>query len=269
MSSPKQSSEFVWTYFYNGTGWTSAGVVFLTGLSNPAFAYSGIDGAIHLAEDCANAAVAIPRALMGVIVIGFVTSLTFCVSMLYSTSDFEGVGMSILPLFEIWLQATNTKAAIAFMIMVTIMAIFAINAAIQTASRLTWSFARDEALVGSKFIGRVNPSLGVPVWALIFNQIIALLIGITYLKATTAFAAIISSGLVLQQVCFCIPIVLLMMKGRSSSYLPSQGFRLGVAGWLFNSIAVVWTIVQTIFFNFPIFQPVTQDTMSKQTFQSI
>ena len=53
--------------------------------------YAGLDGAIHLAEDCKNAAQAVPRALMSTVAIGFVTSFAFAVSMTYSMSDFDAV----------------------------------------------------------------------------------------------------------------------------------------------------------------------------------
>lgn len=90
-SSPKPSNQSVWTEFVNSSGWSSDGVLFLTGLVNPNFIYSGLDGAIHLAEECTNAATAIPRALMSTVVIGFVTSFAFAVAMCYSYSDFDAV----------------------------------------------------------------------------------------------------------------------------------------------------------------------------------
>lgn len=93
-SSPKQPSEFVWTTFVNQTVWSSSGIVFLTGLVNPNFIYSGLDGAIHLAEECRNAAQAVPRALVSTIVIGFISSFVFVVAMTYSFSDLEAVLMS-------------------------------------------------------------------------------------------------------------------------------------------------------------------------------
>jgi choline transport protein len=51
--------------------------------------YAGIDGAIHLAEECKNAAVAVPQALISTMIIGFVTSFAFAVVMLYCTIDLE------------------------------------------------------------------------------------------------------------------------------------------------------------------------------------
>lgn len=53
--------------------------------------YAGIDGAIHLAEDCKNAAVVVPRALMSTIFIGFVTSIVFTITMMYCISDLDTV----------------------------------------------------------------------------------------------------------------------------------------------------------------------------------
>ena len=90
-STEKQSNEFVWKTFVNSSGWSSDGIVFLTGLTNPNYIYSGIDGAIHLAEECKNAATAIPKALMSTILIGFVTSFAFAVAMLYCIADFDAV----------------------------------------------------------------------------------------------------------------------------------------------------------------------------------
>lgn len=90
-SNPKQSSDFVWREFVNTSGWSSDGVVFLTGLVNPNFIFSGLDGAIHLAEECTNAAVAVPRALVSTVAIGFVTALVFAIGMCYSYHDFDAV----------------------------------------------------------------------------------------------------------------------------------------------------------------------------------
>lgn len=90
-SETKQDRAFVWTAFINQSGWSSRGIVFLTGLLNPNFIYSGLDGAIHLAEECTHSASTIPRALISTVVIGFVSSFAFSVSMLYSFTDIEPV----------------------------------------------------------------------------------------------------------------------------------------------------------------------------------
>lgn len=90
-STQKQTSEFVWTTFINDSGWTSDGLVFLTGLINPNYMFAGLDGVLHLAEECTNAPTAVPRALMSTVAIGFVSSFVFVISMLYSLSNFDQV----------------------------------------------------------------------------------------------------------------------------------------------------------------------------------
>jgi choline transport protein len=64
----------------------------------------------------------------------------------------------------------------------------AFNAVHQTASRLTWSFARDDALFFSRRFASVHPSLNVPVYSLLLNGLLVLLIGIVYVCSTTGMS---------------------------------------------------------------------------------
>lgn len=82
-----QPSSQVWATFLNDSGWSSGGVAFLTGLVTPNYMYAGIDGAIHLAEECKNASIVVPRALMSTLTLGFITSFFFIVAMIYCTND--------------------------------------------------------------------------------------------------------------------------------------------------------------------------------------
>lgn len=85
-----RTTDSVWTTFINESGWSN-GVAFLTGLVSPNYMYAGIDGAVHLAEECKNPGIVVPRALMSTVSIGFVTSFVFAVIMMYCTSDLEAV----------------------------------------------------------------------------------------------------------------------------------------------------------------------------------
>lgn len=86
-----QPSSFVWTDFLNFTGWSSKGVVFFIGLTAPNYMYAAVDGAVHLAEEVANPTRIIPRALLSTWLIGFVTTFTFSIAMMYSGQDFEAI----------------------------------------------------------------------------------------------------------------------------------------------------------------------------------
>ncbi|KAF7560390.1 hypothetical protein G7046_g3750 [Stylonectria norvegica] len=261
---PKQADSFVWGTFVNSSGWSSNGVVFLVGLVNPNFIYSGLDGAIHLAEECTHAAKTIPKALMATVVVGFITSFSFAIAMTYCTTDFDAVLASPLPIIEIWYQATNSNAAAAtFAVVLAICGCFAGLGCHQTASRLTYSFARDDALVLASKLSSVKVKFGVPMYSLLANGIVVAIIGCIYLGSTTAFNAMVSTGLILQQVSFAIPAGLLMWRKRSVRFLPKErSFRLGPFGWIANGLTVFLAVVALIFYCFPPGLPVTGGNMN-------
>lgn len=188
MAYPKMSSDMVWTTFVNNTGWDNNGIVFLTGLLNSAFMYSGLDSTIHLAEECTNPKRAIPLALLSTVVVGFITSFVYTISIAYSIVDIESLSQSPLdiPLFAIWEQATKSKAfATTFIGVLLPITIIGINACVQTSSRLTWSFARDNAIMYAKTFEKVHPKLEVPVYSLLLNFFLIFICGCVYLASST------------------------------------------------------------------------------------
>jgi choline transport protein len=136
---------------------------------------------------------------------------------------------------------------------------------IQAASRLTWSFARDNALIGSKYIGRMHSNLEAPVWALVANGFVIFIIGCIYLASSTAFNAFIGTGLILQQATFAIPAAVLMFRKRSSDILPPHRlFKLwGPIGWIANFLTMAFAIIVVIFYDFPVIMPAQASNMSE------
>jgi amino acid transporter len=161
----------------------------------------------------------------------------------------------------------------------------AFNAVHQTASRLTWSFARDDALFFSKKLSPVHHSLGVPVNALVLDGILVFLVGIVYICSSTgtpvshnllsqksckltvniAFNSFISTTVIVAQVSFAIPALLVILRRRSSHFLPeSRPFRVpNVVGYICNVVCIIWAVILTVFFCFPAALPVTGGNMSK------
>lgn len=94
--------------------------------------------------------------------------------------------MRSFPIYTIWTQATNSPiAGTIFMASLFTISCVAINAVHQTASRMTWSFARDDALFGSRWLGVVHEELNVPIYALVVNGVVVLLVGIVYVCSST------------------------------------------------------------------------------------
>ncbi|CAF9927739.1 MAG: hypothetical protein HETSPECPRED_006665 [Heterodermia speciosa] len=258
ITQPKQSSYSVWHNFINNTGWDSDGFVFLLGLINPTYGFGGLDGAVHLAEDCFEPAKIVPRALCYSLVIGFVTAFFFAVTMLYCVKDIEAAinSRTGVPIYEVWYQATESgKVATIFMASMMAAAFVASIGSVQTSSRLTWSLARDDAIVLSRWIKRTNDGLGVPVWALLFNGF--------WLSIVGSFNVFIGTAMLTELISFSFPAALLMWQGRNQRYLPTKSpFNLGKFGWLVNALVVGWTLFALVIFSFPVEKPVTPSSMN-------
>ncbi|KPM37120.1 hypothetical protein AK830_g9451 [Neonectria ditissima] len=251
-SQSKQDDSFVWGNFVNPTGWKADGVVFLIGLSNPNFIYSGLDGAVHLAEECTDAARTVPKALMSTIVVGFITGFAFAIAMTYCTTDFDAV-----------MAAPSKGAAVTFTSILVVCGCFAIIGCHQTASRLTYAFARDNAIVLSPKLATMSDRYGVPIYALLANGVVVAVIGFVYLGSTSAFNAMVATGLILLQVSFAFPAALLLWRKRSVRFLPkNRPFRLGPFGWVANFLTIVFAVVALIFYSLPTVLPVTSSNMN-------
>lgn len=94
--------------------------------------------------------------------------------------------LSSTPLYEIIAQATRSRVATTvFMVLMTAVAFLTLIGSTLAASRITWSFARDDALVFSKFVKKIDRKQGVPIFALCFNAFWMGAIGCIYLGSTT------------------------------------------------------------------------------------
>ncbi|SCV41395.1 related to HNM1-Choline permease [Fusarium fujikuroi] len=262
--STKSSSKAVWTTFDNATGWP-AGVTFLTGLVTPASMYGGLDGVLHLAEECSRPHRVIPRALMSVIGIGFITGFSFAIAMCYGITDIQPLIGATMPIYDLWRQATRSDvAATVFVVMLHIITLFAVIAVQQTASRMTWAFARDGGLPAKSWLASINVKHQVPLWSLLLNALVISVTGWIYLGSVAAFSAIIGSSLILQLFSFIIPAVLLLWHKRSESVLPrDREFRVPeIVGWSANGLTIILGTVLAVFFTFPGAIPVTGSTMN-------
>lgn len=171
-----------------------------------------------------------------------------------------------MPIYDIWKQTTKSPtAATVFLVALLMIILFVIVAMQQTAGCLTWSLARDDALLFSKKLGLMHDRLGVPVWALVTNSCLVFLAGCVYLISSTAFSALINSSIILQIISFAMPCALLMLRGRSERVLPTdRAFKVpSWLGWTANAVVVIAAIIETIFFDFPAAIPISIASMSE------
>lgn len=255
-------AKFVFATFYNETGWKNSGIAFIVGLINPAWSFSCLDCATHMAFEVEKPERVIPIAIMGTVAIGFATSFCYVISMFFSIRDLDSLMQSATgaPILDIYNQALgNTSGAIFLGCMVLFTSFGCIIACHTWQARLGWSFARDKGLPFSGLLSQVNPQVGVPLNAHLMSCALISLIGLLYLASSTAFNSLCTGCIAFLLLSYSIPVICLLRKKRQIKHGP---FWFGKLGYFFNIVLLGWAVFCIVFFSFPPALPVTKDNMN-------
>ncbi|CAD1783750.1 similar to Saccharomyces cerevisiae YGL077C HNM1 Choline/ethanolamine transporter [Maudiozyma barnettii] len=255
-------AKFVFATFYNETGWKNSVIAFIMGLINPAWSFSCLDCATHMAFEVENPEKVIPTAIIGTVCIGFITSFCYVISMFFSLHDLDALLNSHTgaPILDIYNQALNNKGGAIFLGCLVLFTSFGCVIACHTwQARLCWSFARDKGLPYSHLWSQVNPTVGVPLYAHLMSCAWIAIIGLLYLASSTAFNSLITGCISFLLLSYIIPVICLLKKKRN---IPHGPFWLGKFGLLCNIVLIGWTIFAIVFFSFPPVLPVTKDNMN-------
>jgi choline transport protein len=264
---PKHNADFVFVEFSNTSGWASDGTSWLVGLVSTVYPFLGYDAACHLAEEMPRPARNVPLAMVGSVVINGVMGLGFAIVLLFSLGDLNELLTSPtgFPFMQLFLDVTKNSAGATILILIVALVAVAANAAGCTStSRTFWAFARDDATPYSKLFAHVNPSLQVPVPAIVAVTVFQMLLGLLYLGNSTAYNAVLSMSILGMYASYILPIVYMTIYGRGKLHQNQYGpFKMGpVLGPLINLVAISWLVVAMIFSTFPSVRPVTPQNMN-------
>ncbi|CEP62442.1 Hnm1p LALA0_S05e05754g [Lachancea lanzarotensis] len=255
-------AKFVFATFFNETGWKNSGIAFIVGLINPAWSFSCLDCATHMAFEVEKPERVIPIAILGTVAIGFGTSFCYVIAMFFSLHKLDDITSSNTgaPILDIYFQALGNKAGALVLGSLVLLTSFGCVIACHTwQARLCWSFARDEGLPFSNFMAKINPQLGIPLNAHLVSSFFIVLLGVLYLASTTAFNSLITGCIMFLLLSYIVPVICLLIKKRDIKHGP---FWLGKFGLFCNIVLLGWTLFSLIFFCFPFVMPVEKDNMN-------
>lgn len=254
----KEPGDTVFRDYNNTSGW-SDGWAMVIGITACLWAYSGLDGPTHLAEEVPNPSRNVPIAIFLTIGLGIVTVIAWNIALMFVVTDVDAIIESAVPILEVYNQALDSKVAttiwtVYYMIMfyeiVLNLFIFA--------GRTIWSLSRDGGLPFSKFISRLN--WASPVRATSLMLILEILVGILYIISSTAYSSFINLTLFALNITITLPQAALLFRGRGC--LPQRAFSLGKYGYAVNLVATLFVIFFSITFCFPTGMPVTASSMN-------
>ncbi|PHH85121.1 hypothetical protein CDD83_868 [Cordyceps sp. RAO-2017] len=245
-----QRASFVFAAWLNRTGWPDA-VTWFLGLVQGAYGLTAFDSVIHMVEEIPAPRRNAPRTMSLAVVCGALSGFLFMLVCLFCIQDVDRLlaAPSGFPFIDIT-QSTVGRYGAAVLIALFILNGLGQGVSVMTsASRLTWSFARDGGLPCGAYFARVDPVWHVPARALWLQAAITALVGLLYLFASSVLQAILSVSTIALTISYAMPIAALLLAGRRR--MPAPDFSLGRFGPAVNLVSLAYCAVTTVFFFFP------------------
>jgi amino acid transporter len=202
-------SSTVWGNFYDGTDFPN-GVAILMSFIAVIWTMSGYDAPFHLAEECSNANLASPRAIVMTSGFGGLMGWFLQLVVAYTVIDIDEVLDSDLgqPWASYLITVLPAKTAMACLAMTIICGFFMGQGCMIAASRVTYAYSRDGCIPGAKYWKQVNSVTQTPVNAVWFNCAIGILLTLLLFGGEASIGAIFSVGAIGAFVAFTIPITI-------------------------------------------------------------
>ncbi|PLB52816.1 amino acid transporter [Aspergillus steynii IBT 23096] len=162
---PRADPRAVFTLTFNFGGWHDITLATLVGLKGTVAAFLGTDGAVHMAEEVANSSLVVPQSMLFAILINGTLGFGILIAFLFTAGDLSALieSNAAYPFMDILASSTKSKgAAIVLSSMVAILQACAGVGAISSGSRMLWSFSRERAIPGWRWIRQVNSRTSVP-----------------------------------------------------------------------------------------------------------
>lgn len=212
------------------------------------FLFYGFEACGDVAEEVTDPARRIPRAMWLTIVVGGISALFAFSGYVMAAPDLAAIvsgedGDPIPLILESALGPVGAKIFLVVAVLAFLSCVLSLQAA---ASRLLFSFARDEMLPGHRWLATVGKRSGVPTNALIVASGVPLLLCIlVYVGSDTLIVQITSFAVIGIYVAFQM-VVLAALRQRVKGWKPAGPFNLGTAGYVINVVALLYGVFAII-----------------------
>lgn len=241
-------------------GWPNVGIASLIGMVNPVGVLVGYDSAIHLSEECEDAATVLPKALIWSVVPNGVMAFIMGTTFVFCIGDINEVLASPTaePFVQVFFNATQSYAGATIMtLIIVIMLTSACISEVATASRQLWSFARDNGVPFSGWLSHVSPSWNIPIRAVFVSIVISTLLSFINIGSYVALNAINSLGVVSLLFSYTVTISCCIYRRIHGPPLPPRKWSLGRCGLVVNIISICFVLPVLFFAFWPVGKQVT------------
>lgn len=247
----------------NATGFTFAGAgvyAVLIGLLMAQYTYTGYDASAHVAEETHDAARAAPRGIVMSVVVSVLAGFVLLFAITWSIQDYEGARTSDLglPPAQIFIDAAGHDLGTFLLFICMVAQWFCGMASVTANSRMSYAFARDDALPGSRIWKRVNPRTGTPTNSIWLCVSLSILLVLPSLWNTTAYLAATSIAVIGLYIAYVGPVLLRRLNPGFEAGPWHLGRFSAPIGW----IAIGWVGIICVLFVLPTASPISVATFN-------
>ncbi|ATR81220.1 MULTISPECIES: APC family permease [Pseudomonas] len=225
---------------------------FLTASLAGMFLYYGFEACGDVAEETPNPSKRIPKAMRMTIYIGGGAAIFAALALILAVPDIAKVlsGDDKDPMSTIMANAFGPTGWRVVTAVITISFVSCVLSLQAAASRLLYSFARDEMVMGSNVLKRLSPTTRVPTAALITCGVIPAFIVCAGFFLENAIAIVVSFAAIGIYLSFQM-IVGGALFARIRGWKPAGQFTLGGWGWIVNILALVYGLLAVANMSWP------------------
>jgi len=264
-----------WNAFKGLSGFSIPFYVFLIGLLNAQYTFTGYDASAHVSEETITAQISAPKGIVNSIWISMVAGFILLVAVSYALPHafpvtiggveytdyamFADSTINVVPWATIFEFAAGRTVGLLLILVVIGAQFFCGMSSVTANSRMIYAFSRDGAMPFSNFWHHVSKSAHVPVRSAWFGAIGAFILALPYLYNYTAYGAVTSIAVIGLYIAYLTPVFL--RRINPSAFKPGP-WVLGKFGPLIGWIAITWVIVIVILLMLPQYSPVTRLTFN-------
>ena len=257
-----QSLDFVFTERINNSGYADSKYWFLVlplGLLLTQYTITGFDASAHLSEETNEATDAAAKGIWRSIFYSAIGGWILLLAVLFAIQDADIDSVAGGGVAAIFVGALGTKWAALVLFISAAGQFFCTTSCMTSASRMTFAFARDGAIPGSRLWSKVS-AVKVPANAVMLVGVVAALITLPALVEVNlgspeeplivpvAFYAVVSVAVIGLYLAFAIPIWLRWKAG--DSFVPGRWNNGSKYKWM-NLVAVAEIAIISVYFILP------------------
>ncbi|KAI1455326.1 putative choline transport protein [Annulohypoxylon moriforme] len=222
--SPHGTAHDVFFRPLNEGNWPTQGLSYCVGFIGNVATFVGADAAVHMAEEIENPAMNVPRAIFTTVMLNGSTGWAMVLAVLFCLGDIESVINSAtgFPFIQVFYNGTGKAGATVMTIVIIVIIWCAVIGFAATASRMTWSFARDHGLPFHHLIRKVHARTRVPIVAVVVVNLIPCLLHLIYIGSSTAYNDVISMSVSGLYASYLIPCSFLLWRRTTGQIKPHR-----------------------------------------------